>query len=185
MTQLEIVNLTLSVMGVDPLNSLLDDSKIAKFVNVIYPQAKKFCLSKHFWNFALRQTTLPLLSESDPFWDYVYSLPSDLLQIYKVRDADNEKVEYEERNGKIYSNANPLYLVYVSSEVDEGVFPIYFVEVLKYKLACDLAVPVLRDPKFYSAYYQLYERALADAKRLDSIRGKPSFEYQSEWLAGL
>lgn len=185
MTRLEVINLALAVMGVDPLNSLYDDSKVAKFVNVIYPQSKKFCLAKHYWNFALKQTTLPLLSENDPFWDYVYELPSDLVQIFKVRDSDNERVVYEEREGKIYCNVNPVYLKYINFEVDESIFPTYFVEVLKYKLACDLSIPLLRDAKVYFTFLQLFDKALLEAKRLDSVRGKSTFEYQSKWLAGL
>jgi len=187
MHKLDIVNVTLTTMGLDPIVSLDDaNSNIVKFVNVIYPFDKKFCLALHNWNFAQFRKKLNQLAENEQSdkWQYAYGEPSDILKIVSLRDSLDNFVDYEEMGNVIYANKNPVYLTYIA-DVSENYFTEYFVEVLKYKLACDLSVSVLRDFNAYKNFYELYQITLKTARGLDSARGKVNKRYNTLWLEGL
>ena len=186
MTAVEIVNLALAMMGVSPLMAFDDPTQVAQTASTIYLPTLKHCLSVHNWNFAMKAVQLAKTASDLPNWQYAFQEPSDVLKIESVRDGDNNAVVYEEINGKIYADADTIILRYVYYYDNiEPMLPPYFIEVLKYKLAADLSIPLKGDYNLYKAYITLYEQALRLARGLDSQRGKVRFVDNSKWLAGL
>jgi len=188
MNSVEIVNYSLAIMGVDPIMAFTDDTKVASVVNNIYYPALRDVLSLQDWNFALKRTKLNQLSvnEQSDLWQYAYQEPNDIVKIQSLRDSQNNKIEYEELGNVIYANVTPVYLRYVYfSEGQEPTFPPYFIKVLTYKLVMELSVSLQGNAQMYQFYDALYEKALREARGLDSIRGTPQYVDQSKWLLGL
>jgi len=186
MTAIEIVNSALAMMGVNPIMAFTDNTKTAQIVNQIYPQVVNYCLSLHNWNFALDRVKLPKLSNNpnSDKWKYAYQEPANVLKIESVRDGNDDFVEYEEIGNVIYTNADTVYLRFVKY-VDESYYPPYFIEVVKYKLASELALPIVGNAELYKAYLTMFNNALQSARGLDSQRGKMKLKYNSNWLEGL
>ncbi len=188
MNSVEIVNYSLAIMGVDPIMAFTDDTKVAQLVNNIYYPALKELLSMQDWNFALKRVKLNALAtnEQSDLWQYAYQEPSDIVKIQSLRDSSNNKVEYEEIENVLYANVSSIYLRYVYyNEGQEYSYPPYFARALSYKLAMDLSIPLQGNPQMYQFYDALFQKALQDARGLDSIRGTPQYVDESKWLLGL
>jgi len=188
MNAVEIVNYSLAIMGVDPIMAFTDDTKVARLVNNIYYPLLKELLSMQDWNFMLKRVKLNALATNDQsdLWSYAYQEPSDILKIQSLRDSQNNKLNYEEIGEIIYANVTPVYLRYVYyAEGQEPNFPPYFTRVLSYKLAMDMSIPLQGNPQMYQFYDELFQKALQDARGLDSIRGTPQYVDESKWLLGL
>ncbi len=186
MTAVDIANLSLAMMGVKPIMAFTDDTLTAQVLNQLYVPDVKYCLSLFDWNFALKKISLSRLQETDNVYSYVYQEPVDVLRISKIRDANDEVVEYVERGGKIYTNTSPVYLYYVYYELGmESFMPYYFVEALKFKLASDLAIPIKGSPELYKAYVALFQQAFKEAQQMDAVRNKTRFVDNTVWLRGM
>lgn len=188
MNSVEIVNYALGMMGVDPIMSFTDDTKVAQIINNVYTPTLKTVLALHDWNFALKRVKLNQLATNDQsdLWAYAYQEPNDIVKIESLRDANDNKIDYEEFGNVIYANKNPVYLRYVYYvEGMETKFPPYFVNVLVYRLLMNICLPLQGNASLFQGYVALYEKALAEARGLDSIRGRKPVVNNSKWLAGL
>ena len=188
MTKVEIANYALAIMGVDPIMAFTDKTKVAQIINNVYEPTLKTVLSLHDWNFALKRVKLNTLAtnQQSDLWKYAYQETNDVLKIESLRDGNDNKINYEEFENVIYSNDNPVYLRYVYyADGMETSFPPYFINVLVYRLLMNISLPLQGNPSLFQGYVALYEKALVEARGLDSIRGRKSVVNNSKWLTGL
>lgn len=115
-------------------------------------------------------------------WDYLYSLPSDVLRIVALNGySENEpRAKWEVKGGILMTNEETADIEYVSNSVSPTVFDSIFVEALSLKLAAKLAKPLTGSSKIAEDALVEYQRVVAPlAKSIDSSEGnalaKPSW----------
>ncbi len=175
-------------MGIDPIMSFTDNTKVASVVSNIYTTILSDVLSLEEWNFAATRVSLNQLAtnaQSD-IWAYAYAEPTNIITIQSLRDSYDQVVNYEELQNVIYSQLNPVFLRYIYYTPGmEPTFPPYFIQALVYRFAMELCVPLMGNPQMYQFYSQQYQAALTKAMAMNSIRGTPQYVDQSVWLEGL
>lgn len=140
-----ICNLALDHLNQESIESLDDpQNKSDKLCARWYDQVRRSTLRMHTWNFAMKRTTLAVLSDSPAFeYDNQYQLPSDYIRVVAI-GADNQYKNYGLEDGKLLCNANGAALafryVYDATAVEK--FDPLFVEVFALQLAMRLAYPI-------------------------------------------
>jgi len=176
-TELEIFNMALGQLGITRVSNLTDSTdKRVQAYQMYYEQALRFVLADLQLSFSLKIDPLSLLSDQIvPGWDYAYQLPGDCVMVQGVMDEDGTR-ETEwgiRRIGSISdtvvcTNLVSAYIEFVQAVGETSVFPPQFVEVLKYKLAMDMAVFLTSDNGKLAANKQLFDSAKMDATIIDN-----------------
>ena len=111
-SNVDIANLALSNLGADRILAIDEDSENARKVDAIYIFVRDIVLSAHPWNFAVKRTTLALLTETPEFdFTYAFQLPSDYI---RVLDTDIPTGKYKiEAGKKLLSNSSAIKIKYI------------------------------------------------------------------------
>ena len=184
MNQVEICNMALLRLGHDRLIADLEEqSAEAGYLKAFWDNSRKTALRAHVWNFAVKTQTLALLIESSDEYEYVYQLPNKCLRAIEIVNiyskAPEDRIPFESRAGKIYTDQSEAKLKYVEDVEDENKFDAEFIDALVYLLAAEVAGPLTQDRARRADMYQLYKLRIGDAKATDLSEGevKPSSTY--------
>lgn len=182
LTDVELCKQALLVLGAKEIQSFSDGTDRATLCANLYPEKKEYMLTTHKWNFArakkkLAQKTSAPLSE----YDNAFSLPSQMLagphSVFVDSDAKGTIQEWDIFGSDLYTDHSEIWIDY-TKDVDENDFPPYFVELMKYAMAEELAKAVTDETTTQrSLYDKVYGTAgdntdgglLGKAKRLDAF----------------
>ena len=152
-TENQIKQLALNELG---FNEDLDftsttDEAVLK-VNASYDLIKEHTMQRYKWAWATTTVKLETPTElTDHKYKYKFTLPTDLLRYvtaYRNFTRDTPIIDFEIYNGEIYvSNVNKdeeIWVTYVQ-DANVSVYPSYFVEYFKLKLAFDLCFDITGD----------------------------------------
>ena len=90
-SKVSICNLALSrIRASEVENVTTERSKSASACKIHYDPSRKSALRDHDWNFARKEITLALLTETYTGWTYAYQYPTDCLMIRKIFDVTGE-----------------------------------------------------------------------------------------------
>lgn len=214
-SEVEICNLALANIRAQSINSLNDQSVQAQYCKLKYPVARDAVLREHDWNWAHRIAPLAVLSSVDIFnWVYAYAYPSDCLRINRLvpnyeanvsgtsgltwrpeyqretaSDITAFKVPYEiflESDTKVIaSNYESLRCDYRARITNTEHYDPMFVEALSWKLAAELAIPVIgadAGRAIRSDSLSLYQGYLAEAKAANLNEKAPGPQRESEFI---
>lgn len=165
-TKTEICNLALRRVRGDPIDDL-DTSTTTEGLEcqILYPLTRDFLLASYDWRFAHKTLALALSTDPSPNeWVYTYDYPNDCLRAsYLVPPWMNditglsstipmpqhqfEPIEYEVGMGsdggtRIWTNMSDAVLAYTAKIEDTNQYDPLFVEMLAWKLAYELAIPL-------------------------------------------
>lgn len=188
---INICNMALSLAGVTKrINSLDEPSVEAQQCKLYIDISRDGLLQEHLWRFATKHAPLALSNEKHPYWEFIYTYPTDCIRLIRVFGEDTEMNgqewlrtaresatllprTFEQHLMKtvrvILSNLEQAYGEYVSRAIDPTQYPPLFVEALAYRLAMELVVPLAagnfgnRDK-----LAQYYMRALGKAIEADA-----------------
>lgn len=176
-TKVGICNQALKRLGAARIDDINEASAEAEACKIFYDEDRKAVLESHAWGFATKTATLSQLAAASDGWDYAYQLPSDYVRVVGIMPTNvattsvaiNEKNQFTVRGNKFLTDIDaPLVLEYVYDLKDESLFSPQFVKCFAYHLASDLAMGVASLPNMQDQMYNLYERALADARSSDA-----------------
>ena len=152
-TENQIKQLSLNELG---FNEDLDfdtstDEEVKK-VNASYDLIKEQTMQRYKWAWATTTVKLDTPTElTDNKYKYKFTLPADLLRFitaYRNYTRDTPIIDFEIYNGEIYVNSvnadEEIWVTYVQ-DADVSVYPSYFVEYFKLKLAFDLCFDITGD----------------------------------------
>lgn len=142
-TDVEICQKALALIGAEQIQSLNEQNNRAQICNLIYPTLKESTLSEHHWNFATKKKKLVQLAQEPPNeYDYQYELPNDLvagpIKVNTHKSSKSSTQSWEKVNNNIMTDRENIYIDYIAN-VDESIFPAYFVRFLYHALAAELA----------------------------------------------
>lgn len=175
-----------------------DNSKEAQVIRRFYDQSRKFALSSNDWTFARKNQVLALLAdETDPNWQYVYKMPIDCLeprrmvqpflpqyngihQAYPGMELNEQvlpdklKVPYvkgvanDNSTRTILTNIEEAQLQYTANIDNINLFSSPFVDVLAYRLAMYICVPLTATPQLLQTLEANYSMIISSAAAQDS-----------------
>ncbi|GEM_PF-5929376 len=179
-----IINHALVLCGASTVASLTEDSANARALNSIYEIARKGLLTETAWSFAITRSTLATNSTASLVsWfhegensaaGYVYTRPSDALQILEVSDP---KAKWREESDLIISDTLGLKAKYIFDQSDVSKFPPYFVDAFIDKLCIDIAYQIINDLTKAAAFVEKLERVSLPKAKAKNAQGstKSSF----------
>ena len=172
-SEVDICNMALREISVEPIASLTESSQPARDCNLFYEAARDDTLRAFYWNFAQKRLTLTAHEVPDEFDDYLYAYdyPGDCIKIKSLRapgGSDEEIFEIfttslDERI--ILTNVEEAILEYTARVTNPARYDETFVEALVLKLAEKLAVPLRQNPGLKSVMFQQFSLKILEADK--------------------
>lgn len=162
----QIFNFALTLLGQasisDPDGSGVNETACRQ----VYDIVRQSLLEEHLWNFAIRRST-PATNATAPDFEYSYSfdIPSDCLRIHKLY---NHTGAYKEEDGKILSDSDTLYLIYIKDVTDVPDFPPLFAKLLAIDVALAVEYRITNQSKMQGSLIQQRQQTLIKAKMVDA-----------------
>lgn len=188
-TKISVFNAALGMLGVTELASPEADNEVGRCLRTHWNAAVDKAFEAGLWNFAISRVELARLSTAPVFgYGYYYQLPADYQRLAYISSSGREKdplLEYEEEMGKIATDAETVYLKYVSNLARFAVgnwsqgFADYVSAEIAHRAAPKIAVDqVEKMPK-------LLDKAKNDALNTDAVVQPPEFRRPGRWLRAL
>lgn len=185
-SEVGICNSALAKIGESEfITTLTEDNKRARVCNQQYFKLRDDLLRGHQWNFATKRLKLAQDSSTPVSeFDFQYTLPADWLRTVDVHNNDGGlgTVEYRMEGGKILSNSDEIWLVYIFRVTDVNAMSADFQEALAYRLAVELATPVAQSNTLKQALSEDFKSQLRRAKSSDSIEDFPPAFPEGSWV---
>jgi hypothetical protein len=147
-TKLSICSDALILLGATPLSSFSDGTDAAQICDRLYDDLKDSIVASYPWSWSFKKVQLARLTE-EPVneWKYFYQLPGDRLS--GVRAVFNSSATgiapiqrgWELLGDKLMSSQEQIWIDYQFSP-GESALPTYFVQLLKYAMAAEIAETV-------------------------------------------
>lgn len=121
-------------LGAQPVQSLSEETDVARVMSVVYPGLKRGIMGRYAWSFLTVKRELTRLAKRPVGeWRYLYVRPSDVLSlpsaVFRSPQAVMGTHEFETKREGIATNAERL-IVEFQRDVPEGEWPAYFVELM-------------------------------------------------------
>jgi len=179
-----ICNIAVSRLGQTQITSLTDNTdKKARLCNVFFDHLRDTLLQEQWWSFATKRETLSqLVATPDSEFDYYYQLPSDCITPrYLVDDTIEYRIEGD-RLATDESTASNVELVYTKRETDTAKFTAHFSDLLAYRIALELVIPLKIDNATRDRVQQDYLLAMRRYSQIDKRRGNKAQQRTSRWV---
>jgi hypothetical protein len=178
-TELEIYNMALADLGIEPVSSLTGTEKRHDAYKIYYLSSLEKCLEDIAPRFAIKRESLSLLSDITVFgFDYAYQLPGDCLSVRKIfnesdiTDDTEDTTEYDynvfrigdESKTVIATSAENAVCEFLSRVRETTLYSVPFKEALRYKIAENCANYLTGDLSLMANYNSLYGTAVVLAK---------------------
>ena len=179
-TKINIVNRALGLLGAEFISSLTEDTKAARFANGLFDDTRDALFRQHPWNCCIKRASLSKTSNTPAYYFTAeFQLPTDWLRIVKPED---DQVEYKIEGDKLVTETDTFKCTYIFRNETINTYDPLLVDVLAIKLAANLAMPLLQDPKTLDMMYKLYYEKLASARSADAVEGTPEGIVADFWL---
>jgi hypothetical protein len=175
--KVDIINLALGRLSQSPIGDIAENSVQANVANRVWEICLKDCLRSNNWSFAQVTDNLALVPFTPASWVYAYAYPSNAVVIWKIFNqytADNAGERFTEgfsidTNQKILlTNCSNAIVIYTHYLQDATQFDSNFVNILGYRLAAEMAMPLNADPELAKAMTALYVTQSSEAQRMSS-----------------
>jgi len=176
---IEICNLSLAHIGQGSINDLDEASPQAEQCSLFYTNTRDSLLRQFPWNFSTRNILLSQVDAEEPGWQYKYQHPPTALWVRKVFNATSTDPEMPNEYEITSTGAEKhiccdLYQAYAKCTIkveDTTLFDPSFVEVLSFKLAMDLCMPLTNSGSRMQDVTQRYQYALSNAMLTGAVEG--------------
>lgn len=179
-SEIQIVNSALNKLGAELISSFNDQTKQARIAKTQYPILRDEVLRSHPWNFAIKKAELAVLNET-PVFEYTVAsqIPGDSLRILNVNIAN---YEFAIEGRKLYSNFSPVQIRYIYRNETVAEYDANFVEALAYRIAADMAYPLVQSRQLSQDMMSAYEMFVSRARSFDSQEGSPESLEADTWI---
>lgn len=179
-SDIEIVNRSLTLLGVDPVNSLSDPTKAASTANRLYGDSRAAVFRAHPWNCLIKRASLPLDAVKPAYgFENQFVLPNDFLRLLSIEDSTGI---YSIESRKILYDGEIMRISYVALLTDVPSYDTLLVDALTARLAADMAHPLLQSTQAMEQMWQLYELKLREAKFVDAQENSQQVLDADYWL---
>ncbi len=169
-SNVSICNLGLTMLASSRINSMTEDSENARKCNAIFDFVRRELISRHNWNFALKESSLAQLSTTPTTedWSYIYQLPVDCLRV-----AHHEgQYDYKIFEDTLYSNESSCKIQYMADITDAAKFTASFAKALGLRIGADLAYGITKNASLAERAEKKAMIALKEAIWSDAQEGQ-------------
>jgi hypothetical protein len=186
MSVVSIVNQALSLLAVDPIISLSDDTKQANVASRIYAGVRDHVLDERAWTFATGRAVLTPEGTTPAFgFSHQFSIPTTWLRILSVTDilpvlgsGEFTRIfEWRREGDFILGDAEKIYVSYTEVVTDTSKMSSSFKDCLAYRLAADMAIPLRESRALMIDYQTIYSDKLIKASSVDAAQGSRERKY--------
>lgn len=166
MTDLDAANKALTLLGVEPVGQLSDNTKAARTTAQLMDQVKRIVLAEFPWTFALKEVPLVVSAATPPAgYSHAWTYPGDAVNINRVFDPWRRVVPFQTvEGGIIATNLLAVNVEYVRLVTDLNVWRSDVAECFITRLASDAAVQLTGSGQLMSGLYEKYLMLLNGAK---------------------
>ena len=171
-TKLSICSDALIMLGASPLSSFSEGTDSAQITDRLYDDIRDSTLGMYPWSFSFKKTKLNRTNNTpENEFKYEYQLPGDRINnvraVFISGSSGARPVQYgwEILGDKLLSSQEQIFIDY-QYPTPEGEMPTYFVQLLKYMMAWNIAETVT-DQITKSDYF----RGIAIGSPSENMRG--------------
>lgn len=199
-SDVEICNLALFRVRAGEIGALSEQSVNAEKCRVLYPHIRDAVLTEYPWGFCKSVKALALDAETPAEWEYLFDYPNDALNIrylipvdstgsssFHIKDMniDQQPIEYEvmlNTAGEkcIATNYQYVKACYTKAVTDVRLWDLLVDDMIAWKLAADLAIPLAGDSgKYYrDTARQEYQKLQGEASARTANERWPRLKQQ-------
>lgn len=165
-SEVDIANMALGYLGVDPIVSLDEDD----LIETNYATIRDACLEDKDWTFATKRANLLSYSTTAPAFGYSYQylLPTDTIRVIEVNE---NKYEWVKEGRYILTDIDDVQLKYIYRVEDVRQMPPSFVMAFSLRLASVIAIPHTNSKSIASGYMEMYRNMVYVAAANDGRQG--------------
>lgn len=172
-SEVSICNLALTRIGEQPITSLDESSLRARLCARFFPLVRDAELRDHNWNACIKRVKLTQDVTAQPGFAFAYALPADYVFLLEIIGAP-EQAPYKIENGYLLTDLTEASIRYVFKSTNTQGWDALFVDVLAWRLAKDLAIPITGSASVRNAMDAEYARAIPKARTRDGQEDFPS-----------
>jgi hypothetical protein len=156
---------------------MVEPSPAAILANSIWDSCRRDCLRSHDWPFATIIATLSTTNSTIVHndWTYAYTYPTNALEVWCVYYNYSDKtpsfrVIYDKTLAAkiILSNTSEAAAEYTYDQEITEPWDAFFVSVLSYFLAANMAKPLTGSRELANDMLEVYNKMMGDAERMSS-----------------
>jgi len=147
-TKLSICSDALIMLGASPLSSFSEGTDAAQICDRLYDDLKDSLIASYPWSWSFKKSQLARLSEEPASeWKYFYQLPGDRLAgvraVFSSSSPGMRPIQrgWEILGDKLMTSEEQIWADYQFAP-GEAALPTYFVQLLKYAMAAEIAETV-------------------------------------------
>jgi hypothetical protein len=180
-SDIEIINRSLALLGIESITSLSDNSKQASIARVLFNDTRAAVFRSHPWNCLTKRASLPK-DVTAPVYGYGnrFVLPADFLRLLEVENPTQVVFQLERRH--ILADEGTMNIKYTSLVTDVTQYDTLLVDTLASRVAADLAQPLLQSTSAMEQMWQMYELKLREAKFVDAQEQQQDVLDADYWL---
>lgn len=180
-SDIEIINRSLALLGIESITSLSDNSKQASIARVLFNDTRAAVFRSHPWNCLTKRASLPK-DVTAPVYGYNnrFVLPADFLRLLEVENPTQVVFQLERRH--ILADEDVMNIKYTSLVTDVTQYDTLLVDTLASRVAADLAQPLLQSTSAMEQMWQMYELKLREAKFVDAQEQQQDVLDADYWL---
>ena len=128
-SDIEIINRSLALLGIESITSLSDNSKQASVARVLFDDTRAAVFRGHPWNCLTRRASLPK-DVTPPVYGYAnrFVLPADFLRLLEVEDPTQTVFQLERRH--ILSDEGTMNIKYTALITDVTLYDTLLLDTL-------------------------------------------------------
>lgn len=182
-SNIELVNRSLALLGVESVTSLTDNTKAASVASILFDDTRASVFRAHPWNCLIKRAALPK-DVTAPVYGYNnrFVLPSDYLRLLAVEDTGSISTPFQIEGAFILSDNDSMNIKYVSLETDVTKYDSLLIDALCARLAADLAQPLLQSTSAMQEMWRMYELKLREARFVDAQENAQDILDTDYWL---
>lgn len=172
----DIANMALAVLDEAPIDSLDQDVKAARLLNLHFDLTREAELTKYAWVCSILRASVvgTDTGTGDCTLNWAYELPDDCLRPLPLTyngEPDGVPISWRQEAGIIYSDqSSPRVIRYIANLTDPNDWDSLFTEVLVAALAIKIAHPLTHKASMIDIARSAYDRALEAAFAAQAIQ---------------
>lgn len=172
LSEVAICNMGADILEDVAITSLDDNTQFARLCAREFGYLRNELLRAHPWSFNKAMKLLAPDTEAPPFrWKYAYTLPTDCLRVYPIREFNNgRKIPYEMFGRKIYTNyKDALPVIYGRKVTNAVAFDPLFARALGCRLGVLGAQRITGKTNYLDKAREMFAEAMQTAIHVNSL----------------
>ena len=193
-SKVEIVNIALSRLGADSINTLTEATEGARQANLLWNSVRDLVLRDFPWNCATKTGILAQVADyTHPEWEYIYQSPAESVYARRIFNGGSKAKKDPEEfrvtispsgTSKIILARIPgAYLEYTARITDPNLYDGLFVDALAWRLGAEMAMPVTGNAAYMEKFLEAYRQSLIIAYGIEANEGREPLVHSTTYVS--